>query len=239
MIVPVVRRPHSGDVAEEFLRKLRPGDGFLVWYDDDTVWHDRVAVWTGFLKSWTVLTPDGDCYEERLDCQDSNEGPVCVKLLDTSGALPVLNERVYRFKDYPNDDELKEKFRLGYRAVESHALQKGYSPLPLPPQVVSAVGGVETLDGFFGGSFLARRLGAKSSVPAADGQVVVVGDVPPGKPAAASLSMPVALQEQLSKAVAAPPGSVWLCGEPLGGLSLGQEMSLNSATDFVIGRTWP
>lgn len=80
----------------------------------------------------------------------------------------------------------------------------------LPPKIQNSAGDLVALDEFFGGGFSRDR-----ATEAAEG-------IPDTAPPAVDMSKP----KNAVYVQAAPADSVWVAAEPLGGLVLGQEVSL-------------
>ena len=78
----------GGGAAAVYWNRLKIGETFLFWYDDDTVFHERMALWQVSGSTWMVLTPDGDMYAEDVACGDPAAGPRRVVPLPSDGTLP-------------------------------------------------------------------------------------------------------------------------------------------------------
>ena len=203
----------AGDVEEACYRNLKSGSRFLLWYTDDDVWHEAmIGVIVG--KEHAVIhTPDGDSYVERLSCLGA-EGPAKLRGLTSTLTLPRnLRAPAYRFKGRMTNEYIKQVFRDALKAAE----EEGYSP-DTPSEIVDKDGNVTNLDAFFGGSFVWRRRTL-------------------GNPGA--LAEDDKINEKSPKNArivrAAVGDSVWVAAEPIAGLVLGQEVSLNEETDVQVG----
>lgn len=193
-----------GDVEEACYRDLTSGSRVLLWYSDDNVWHEAmIGLVLGGEEAY-IYTPDKDLYRECLGCKGTH-GPSKLRGLGPRMTLPRnLRARAYRFRDAISDDDIKRIIR------ESLALAReelGHEGVP-PTEVCNSAGTRMTLEAFFGGPFVQRRLtlGEKDDSPK-NAKVV--------SPALADY--------------------VWVAAEPLGGLSLGQEVCLNTDTDVQCG----
>lgn len=203
----------AGDVEEACYRNLRSGSRFLLWYSDDSVWHEAMIGVVVDSEHAVIHTPDGDTYVEKISCRGT-EGPAKLRGLTSTLTLPRnLRAPAYRLRGRRTDDYIKQVFRDALKAAE----EEGYTP-ETPDEIVDRSGKVVSLDTFFGGSFVRRRrtLG---------GATVAGGD---GKPEEKS--------PKNARIVRAAVGdSVWVAAEPLAGLVLGQEVSLNEETDVQVG----
>lgn len=203
----------GADVAgAECLRSLRPGRRILLWYADDNVWHEAMVGYVASSELAVIYTPDGDLYLEDLT-YDRSSGPVKVRSLQPNLTLPRnLRASAYRFKGVIQDEEIKSVFRESLKVAEDD----GFT-VEIPDTIVDSKGVEQDLNTFFGGTFVQRRqppLQAAAAVGAVPGN---------GTPKNAVTVMP------------AMGDSVWVAAEPLGGLTLGQEVSLNAETDVQCG----
>ena len=182
----------------------------LLWYTDDDVWHEALVALIVNDEDAYIYTPDGDLYVEKLTCKGVT-GPARLKGLPASHRLPsTLGAAAYRFRERITDDVLKRVIRDAFIDAEKEGLH------PVKPDVVcDASGKLVGLDEFYGGSFLRRRLTRT--------------DLSPILPAA---SMAPKEARAVTPALA---DYVWLAAEPLGGLVLGQEVSLSAASDVQVG----
>ncbi|CAE8693166.1 unnamed protein product [Polarella glacialis] len=220
----------------------------LVFYDDDDVWHERLLLYPIQGLRWYVLTPDGDEYGETL--RGDITGPSRIRRLGPNYATPgALYAGAYRFKDYPDDDEMRGLIRRGHGEAVQECAASGQA-VAIPTHVLQSDGTRLELDAYFGGHFIARRLtraGARLAPVSAAAKAAPAG---PGLgPAASAADVvakadaggglgPVALwrsQLDVHAGTPGPVGTVWLASEPLGGLVLGQEVTLNSVTDVIFG----
>ncbi|CAK8986803.1 Uncharacterized protein SCF082_LOCUS707, partial [Durusdinium trenchii] len=120
-----------------------------------------------------------------------------------------LRAPAYRFREIISDTLIKQVFRDSVKLAEREA---GCS-VALPTHIVNHAGQRKTLEEFFGGSFV------RSRQPTPIGKLDKSSDSPKNA---------VKVQPALGD-------FVWLAAEPLGGLILGQEVSLNSETDVQVG----
>ena len=191
--------------GEECLKSLIPGKRILLWYSDDTVWHEAMIGLVVSDRMAVIYTPDDDLYMEDLT-YGSRHGPAKVKSLNPNLSLPRnLRARAYRFRARLTDDVVKGIIKRSLAMAE----QQGYSPTR-PSKAVDATGVERPFDEFIGdGVQVAEaRHGA---------------DAGGGTPKSARVVR------------AAVGDSVWVAAEPLGGLTLGQEVSLNEETDVQCG----
>ena len=106
-----------------FFNELVPGRLISMHYEDDReIWHERILVWRADAQRpptrWTILTPDGDIYDEELASGEDGDGPNMVSL--TFGATPARQRppgRVYRFRTYPTEVELMQMVRASACAL--------------------------------------------------------------------------------------------------------------------------
>lgn len=200
----------AGDVEVACYRKLTSGSRCLVWYADDTVWHELMIGLVVSSQEAYIYTPDGDLYLENLSCRGPT-GPVKLRGLGARNTLPRnLRARAYRFRQTIDDMLIKKVFR---DAVKLATEERGGEP-ELPQYVCNEHGGEQDLNDFFGGSFLTRQQFRRDAIPIADADK---------SPKNACVVTP-ALGDY-----------VWVSAEPLGGMVLGQEVSLNSETDVQCG----
>eukprot|EP00435_Cladocopium_sp_Y103_P068723 s90_g32.t1 len=201
-----------GDVEEECYRSLRPGSRVFLWYSDDNVWHENMVAFVVGGEEVVLWTPDDDLYIEKVGCKGV-EGPVKLRGLNSRGKVPRFSMPVYRFKAAITDDDIRRVVRAGYSLVRD----EGLTP-KVPKEVVNARSEIVDIDEFFGGHFIKRRLTRKGAAEA-DG------------PGPAKMESP----KNALKVQPAGADSVWLCAEPIGGLCLGQEVSLNQDSDVQVG----
>lgn len=206
-----------GDVEVECYRSLIPGSRVFLWYSDDNVWHENLIAYVVGGEEVVLWTPDEDLYIEKIGCKGS-EGPMKLRGLKTGGRIPRFTKPVYRFKSRISDNDLKKIFRDGYNL----AVQEGRAPL-VPTEVVDSQNAVVTVEDFYGEPFIRRRLTRKTGPIGA--AAAVNADGLGGTPKNAFVVQPAAAD------------SVWLAAEPLGGLVLGQEVSLNQDSDVQVGDT--
>ena len=198
-----------GDVEEECYRNLTSGSRALLWYSDDHVWHEALIGLVLGGEQVVMYTPDKDLYIESIGCKGL-EGPIRLRGLKPDLGLPSrLRAPAYRFREIISDTLIKQVFRDSVKLAEREA---GCS-VALPTHIVNHAGQRKTLEEFFGGSFV------RSRQPTPIGKLDKSSDSPKNA---------VKVQPALGD-------FVWLAAEPLGGLILGQEVSLNSETDVQVG----
>ena len=125
---------------------------------------------------------------------------------------------VYRFRRDITDDILKEKIGEAFELLgdEAHA-----DAAWRPAGVLVRDGSISEVSGFVGRHLVPRRLTGKGPVARGGGITTVVEPtLPPG----------VRVIEP------APEGYVWIAAEPIGGLKLGQEVSIQ-ANDIQLGES--
>ena len=199
-----------GDVEVGCYRSIKPGRKVLLWYADDTVWHENmVALVVGNDDEVVLWTPDGDLYVESIGCKGTS-GPTRLRGYGARGAAHrSVRGPIYRFRTAPTDDDIRRVVREAYSLVVK---ERGSV---VPPTVVVDSRGVEVdIDEFYGEPFVRKRIiGKGGAVPSPD---------------------PVSPKNAI-KVKPATADTVWVAAEPLGGLVLGQEVSLNSDEDVQIG----
>ena len=203
----------AGDVEAECYAKLTTGSRCLLWYPDDSVWHEAMIGLVTSPDSAVIYTPDGDLYREVLSCLGES-GPSRLRGLLPNMNLPRnLRAPAYRFRDRITDERIKQVLRDSLDVAEA----EGYV-VELPKKVVDAAGQEIDLNTMFGGHFLRRRIVAPAGRMPAEGLAAENGS-----PKNAVVVRP------------ATGDSVWVAAEPLGGMVLGQEVSLNMETDVQCG----
>ena len=196
-----------GDVEEACYQGLTSGSRVLLWYNDDNVWHEALIGLIVGDEDAYIYTPDADLYLESLGCKGVH-GPVKLRGLGPRMTLPRnLRARVYRFKEKITDETIRRVVRESMALARS---ERGGEPEP-PTHICNSDGMKVEIDVFFGGHFLTRR--RTKTATAADDK----------SPKNAAIVKP-ALGDY-----------VWVAAEPLGGLILGQEVSLNAETDVQCG----
>ena len=206
-----------GDAEVECYRNLKAGQRILLWYSDDNVWHENLVGLIIGGQDVILYTPDHDLYVESVGCRGVN-GPVKLRGLGPRLGCPRgLHGRIYRFRETIDDDLIRKVIR---EAIYHYEAETGASA-PIPVKVMDSTGTEVDFHTFYGGRFVPRRLGAARAAP--DQTMPTVHSAGPAVPAA------------VRTVETAPPDYVWLCAEPLGGLSLGQEVSLNLSTDVQVG----
>ena len=189
---------------EACLKTLAPGRRVLLWYSDDVVWHEALIGVVVTDKLAVIYTPDKDMYMEDLSCGD--DGPRRVKNLGPKFALPKnLRARAYRFREQINNDLIKQVFVDAVKLAEGEGHR-----VRIPSHMIDAEDNVVEVSSLYGDAF-------PFDLPVA--AVTKPGDASVGTPKNARLVRP------------AVGDSVWVAAEPVGGLLLGQEVSLNEETD--------
>ena len=205
MLVPAIVGAAPG-----FWKRLAVGETLLVYYSDDTVYHERMALWPVQDAEWLMLTPDGDTYVEDLSCADPDTGPMEVVTLPADGTLPAaLSHPAYRFKQYPTEMSLKTLIRDGKKLAEEEAEQRGVV-LTTPSMVLTPVGTLVTLDDFFGGASVTRRI---SRPPLAG-----------GSPDPRSKDETSVLRRVVAASKHSAMDGLWLLSEPVADKKVGDEV---------------
>jgi len=205
-------RPGPADVEVGLLPRLVPGSRILLWYSDDDVWHEALIALRADEYTFFIFTPDQDLYATSLAC-DGGDGPTKVRSLNHDFQVPsTIRQPVYRFRSEISDTLIKQQIREAHRM----SVEEGYGAV-LPSVVQDAAGRPQTLDEFFGGAFLSRRMTGK-----------------PDERRSQRPTEPV-LPKNAGRVQHPPDGFVWVAAEPLGGLVLGQEVSLNEKEDVQVG----
>ena len=185
--------------APEWWSSLAAGDAVLAWYDDDSVYHERAVLWPMKEGRTVIATPDGDVYAEDLSGNDV-DGPARARALAPDRKLPRLGYGTYRFGAWPSDEELRGMIR------EAHAVAAAADPESAArhPMVRDARRAVRTLDDFFGGTFVQRRLRSKRQAAGPPPTLPIRSGAPPAAAPAAVVG----------GAHTPRPGYVWLVSEP-------------------------
>lgn len=201
-----------GDVEVASYRELRPGRKVYLWYADDTVWHENMVAFLVGGDEVVLWTPDDDLYIESIGCKGIS-GPSRLRGVGVRGGVPhSVRGQVYRFRTPPTDDQIKKIVR------EAHALvERERGTAVTPTEIVDSMNRVVDIDAFFGGSFVRRRMTGKG---------VLAGDSAGGTPDS---------PKHAHRVRPATADTVWVASEPLGGLALGQEVSLNLEDDVQVG----
>ena len=210
--MPPRLRDAEGQPVEvaEFYNRLRPGLLVAVWYDDDTVWHERLLWYEVEKGRWIVSTPDGDRYDEWLDCSKPDYGPVMAIILSDMGDGPaLLRGAFYRFAAYPTRAELEATMRLG--KAEAQALRPANVEVAVPREFINENGVREPTTGIF-----TRATGRRAPAPG-------------GAPALPALPAPGPGKGAPQAPTPGLPGSVWVVAE------VGGEFPAGSAIDAVTG----
>ena len=207
-----------GDVEVEYYQNIVPGTRAFVWYADDNVWHEILV---GLIVSGDevyLYTPDGDLYREVINCKGVS-GPTRLKGLTERLGVPRSIRRSYRFRERFTDEIIRKVVRDSLAAAAEEGLTVDH-----PTHVRNAAGDLVTFETFFGGAYVKHRLIGKGAAGARE----PVGQ--PGSPVSGPDS-----PKNARVVSAAPPDSVWVAAEPLGGLLLGQEVCLNPDSDVQAG----
>lgn len=205
-----------GDVEEACYLGLKPGSRILLWYADDSVWHEAMVGLVLGGEEIVMYTPDKDLYVEAVGCK-GDYGPIRLRGLLPNGNLPRnLRARAYRFREKVTDELIRQVFRDALSLADGE--DRHYI---MPTQAVDQAFEVVSIDALFGGKFLRTRL------PRGRGREEVPGRHDGGSPVGTPKN---------AKVVEPAMGDyVWVSAEPLGGLILGQEVSLNAETDVQCG----
>ena len=191
-----------------YYRDLKAGQRVLLWYRDDHVWHDNLV---GLLiggEEVVLYTPDDDLYIEQIGCKGVN-GLIKLRGLGPRLGYPRgLHGRIYQFRQGVDNGLIRRVIRESISLIEQ---ERGEAPIP--STVIDASGNEVTLDELFGGRFVQRRLGLGHGARTAVEAPLV--------------ERPVQGPRNAVELAPAPQDFVWLAAEPLGGLQLGQEVSLS------------
>ena len=190
---------------------LKPGSRVLLWYADDSVWHEALVGLVLGGEEIVMYTPDKDLYVEAVGCK-GDYGPVKLRGLLPNGNLPRnLRAPAYRFCEKVTDEMIRQVFRDALALADGEG--RHYT---MPTQAMNQAFEAVSLDALFGGKFLRTRL------PRGRGREEVPGRHEGGSPVP-------------KNAKVVERDYVWVSAEPLGGLILGQEVSLNAETDVQCG----
>ena len=217
---------HPGVEDPECWSRLLPGDSVLLWYSDDTVWHEAVILWR-FGNRAVILTPDGDVYHSPM-FGDPDDGPSRILAVGRDGSLPGTGRgSLYRFDGFPTEDELKAHIRAAKAMAVSASGDLGLR-IEDHEEVVKPDGEVVSIDAFFGGNFLTRRL--RGRTPAVQRRRSEEGTVPdePQREQGERPQTPgsVADASQGALQLLAGPGCAWVVCELGSSLELGKEVTL-------------
>ncbi|CAE7458265.1 SLC34A1 [Symbiodinium microadriaticum] len=188
------------------------------YFNDERMYHERVLLWKSDGMKWVILTPDFDVYVEDF----SGYGDPGCDSFKVKGEHFTFWSRVggavYRFRKDITDDILKEKIgeALELLGDEVHA-----DAAWRPAGVLLRDGSISEVSGFVGRHLVPRRLTGKGPVARGGGVTTVVE---PTLPLGVRLIEPAA------------EGYVWIAAEPIGGLKLGQEVSVQ-ANDIQLGES--
>lgn len=202
----------AGDVEEECYREIGPGKRILLWYQDDTVWHEAMVGLVIDEEQAVIYTPDQDLYVEKLSCL-GDEGPAKLRGLKERFTLPRnLRAKAYRFREKITDEVIKTVFRQSLALAK----EEGFND-EIPDNIYNSLGEAVTVDELFGGTFVRTRVKGKGG-------------------GAVAAPLDVAVSPKNARLVTpAFADSVCVAAEPLGGLQLGQEVSLSSEQDIQCG----
>lgn len=205
-----------GDVEVEWYRNLIVGSHILLWYTDDHVWHEALVAYIVGGEEVVIHTPDADTYVVNIACRRGADGPAKLRGMAPGNKVPrSLRGRVYRFRKDFTDDELRTIYRLGHQVAKDEGCD-----VTVPDHCLDSKFSRVSVEAFFDGQFVRRRLPLRGA--AGEG---------PGGSTGGSPDSP----KNARKVAAAGSDSVWVASEPLGGLVLGQEVSLNTESDVQCG----
>eukprot|EP00439_Symbiodinium_sp_Y106_P077626 s190_g16.t1 len=210
-----MRRLLQGERAEVLSRCL-PGQRVAAYFSDDQMYHERVLLWKSSAMKWAILTPDDDVYIEDF----SGYGDPGCDYFKVKGEHFAYWSRVggaaYRFSHDISDDILREKIgeALDVLGDEVHAAGAWR-----PSGIQLKDGSVAPSTTFLGRLLVPRRLTGKGPGVRAGGD----GESAPCPPSGVKAVQPAA------------EGYVWVAAEPIGGLLLGQEVSITPSTDVQLG----
>ena len=184
------------------------------FFADDNMYHERVLLWFVEGMKWVVLTPDLDVYIEDFS---GHGDPGCdffkIKNVDFQ-YWSRLGSPVYRFSHDISDAELKGKITESIGSLGDAVHMDGAWR---PTKILLKDGSTEDATAFLETALVGRRLRGKG-------------------PKNRSAGDPGERDRHVSRNVTpAGEGMVWVAAEPLGNLILGQEVSLNIATDVQVG----
>ncbi|CAK0886357.1 unnamed protein product [Prorocentrum cordatum] len=124
---------------EEFMREMKPGKRFALWYEDDTYWHERVALAEVRPGVWIITTPDGHRYSENIRCRRGTSGAVqAVHLVPDAELLEPMKGHFYRFRTAFDAADLVEQIKLA--EGESYGITRRRRP---SPEAIALWGGSE------------------------------------------------------------------------------------------------
>ncbi|CAK0904383.1 unnamed protein product [Prorocentrum cordatum] len=224
---PVRARPPQPwlcDAEAAWLRDLVPGGLIVTTFKDDEVAHERLLLWPVDRKKWCIMSPDGDAYIEPV-ARDEDWGVADTIPLDDVGTVPAtFPMKVYRFREYPDADGLRELLWDG-RAVARAELGR---EAPEVMTVLTPACERVPLEDFAPGLLVTRQTPGKVSPKAAAaasarrpagpaaGPAGNDGRPPPAPP-------PAAPSDQLTAAAAADvaEGYIWVMAEPTGRHTIG------------------
>ena len=180
---------------EQALSQCQPGQHLAVWYSDDDVWHERLLVWRVTRDTWYTLTPDGDLYAEDFSGLGDN-GPMTFRIKDVEFRYwSRLGKPVYRFKDYPTEDEFRERVRTALAELR----EQGHTSEWRPTTVLTMAGHPEQASRYLEGILVARRIRAREG-----GRIE---------------------QPEASGVLEAGEGETWLCYSPSPDIEFGKEVT--------------
>ncbi|CAK0871469.1 unnamed protein product, partial [Prorocentrum cordatum] len=114
---------------EEFMREMKPGKRFALWYEDDTYWRERVALAEVRPGVWIIATPDGHRYSENIRCRRGTSGAVqAVHLVPDAELLEPMKGHFYWFRTAFDAADLVEQIKLA--EGESYGITRRRRPSP-------------------------------------------------------------------------------------------------------------
>jgi hypothetical protein len=208
--------------AAAFSSELVPGLSVGTWYaGTDTVFHERVLLYPASKGHWLVRSPDGDEWEEDVDCHTGDQCSHAF-LCSPGGRGPAFAKGVfYRFRSYPDEAGWKAMLKQG-RADALDLVKEQKAPAPEEPEkVVNAVGEVVPFDVFFG---MRRR----PQLPTAKGGSAPTKDKPTKKKSDVDEESDLEGAKEVDVKTLADedPAFVWLALEGRGGVAKGDEVKL-------------
>ncbi|CAE7943852.1 unnamed protein product, partial [Symbiodinium sp. KB8] len=189
------------------------------YFNDDGMFHERVLLWKSRAMNWMILTPDLDVYMEDFS---GHGDPGCdyfrIKDVDFRYWSRVGGS-VYRFSRELDDSELKDMIGIAVQELGDEVFAPGAWR---PTGIILKNKVVADPTEFLGRILVQRRLHGKGPAARKDADPTV-GDHATGSWAPIDRIRP------------AVEGWVWLAAEPLGGFTLGEEVTINAATDVQVG----
>jgi hypothetical protein len=122
-----MRRPAG---AAEWWHKVIPGQSVEVKYSEDRVPHERLVGWTNGSGWMYIRSPDGDEWIEDVSGEHPETRPDSGCLLPDDGGPSRMRHKVYRFREYPSQEELMAIIQRGEEGARNDAgLSGGSRPL--------------------------------------------------------------------------------------------------------------